>query len=414
MDIETSHFTYRKYAALLASMVLLITSAIAASDIYLPTLPDLRSALGISEALAEQTVTIYFLGMMLGNVLLGPLSDRIGRRNTLMVSYALSLVGGWICWNAGQIDPILLGRLLQGFASGGLIVIVRAALRDLFSGEDLIKASGAVGSFVGFIPPLAPLAGGYVGHHCGWRANFLAMMIAVIVSGLAAMLYMPETLPSARRVHKPVRTTLKCYGHMLSSVDFMTASLAGGLTMGAMLAFITESPFLLRAQLGLSAVHFGWAIAAVTPTMLIGTTINHKIAHRYDQTELLRIGTSILIFGGLLNLVLGLAGIFNPYTVIIPMMIIMIAVGIVFPSAFAIATDRFANSAGTASALYGAINNAVGTIGSASMAICASTNQIPLAISQTAFGMAALSLAIWGLMSFRAKQTAHSRNGRGH
>lgn len=387
-------FRLKDHAALLASMVLLITSSIAASDIYLPTLPDLQAALHISEASAQHTISIFFIGMVIGNLGFGPLSDRIGRKKTLYLAFLLSIMGGLICWTAHTLNPIYIGRVLQGLASGGLVVIVRASCRDLFSGPDLVKFAGTVGSFVGFIPPLAPLAGGYVGDHFGWRANFLAMLISIVISGICALIFMPETLSEEKRLKNSVSKIASQYFGMLVYPEFIAYSVGGGMIMAALMAYITESPFLLRTQLGLDAVTYGWISAAIAPCMLIGTAINHRIASRFHHSKLLLIGNLIFLVAVLINLALASLKIFTIYAIIGPAMLLMVALGMTFPAAFAGATHAFSKAAGTASAFYGAVNSFCGSFGSWFVTLWLAKDQMPLASTQLIFAVITIFMSL--------------------
>ena len=329
-------------------------------DLYLPALPAITDELRTSESAVQLTLTGTLIGLGLGQIIIGPLSDALGRRRPLLIGIGVHIAGSLLC--AVSSDVLLLGalRVLQGLGAAAAAVVALAVVRDRFSGHNAAAVLSRLILVVGVSPVLAPTVGAELLRWTDWRGIFLALAVIGGAIGLLAGFALPETLPPHARRTGGIRTTAGDYRRLLTDRAFVGLVLVTGLSMAALFAYVAGSSFVLQEQFGLSKQQFG-LVFAVNAIALIGAPqLNVLLLRRFSPYRILHCA---LVAGALTALVLlGLAvtGVGGLRGILAVLFLVLCAVGFRGPNATALALSRHGEAAGTAASMLGAMQFGVG------------------------------------------------------
>jgi DHA1 family bicyclomycin/chloramphenicol resistance-like MFS transporter len=330
-------------------------------DMYLPAFPALAAELGTSPSGVQLTITSCLVGLAAGQLVAGPLSDRFGRKRPLLVGVAAYAVASVLCALAPDIWTLTGARVVQGLAGSAGIVIARAVVRDLHSGPALARFFALLMLVNGLAPILAPLLGAQVLRGTSWRGVFLVLAAIGVLIWLAVLLVLPETLPPERRHGGGVAHTLRTFGSLLRERAFVGYALSAGFVMGAMFAYIAGSSFVLQQTYGLSAQQFALVFGGNAAGLIAASQVSARMVRRRSPRTLMQAGVAMSATGGvaLLSCVLlgsGLVG------VLLSLFLVVTSVGLVAPNAAALALADHPHVAGSASALLGLGQYAVGAL----------------------------------------------------
>ncbi|TME20486.1 MAG: multidrug effflux MFS transporter, partial [Chloroflexi bacterium] len=246
-------------------------------DMYLPALPAIGRDLAASESVIQLTLTACLVGLALGQILAGPLSDRLGRRRPLLIGVAAYVLASLLCATA-PVAPVLVGfRLVQGLAGAAGIVIARAIVRDLYVGSAAARYFSRLVLIMGLAPILAPVIGAQVLRFTSWHGIFLTLALVAALLWLAAAVGLPETLPAAHRSDGGLRGTLAIFRALLADARFIGYALSGGLAFGAMFAYISGSPFVLQGIYHVSPQTFSLIFGTNALGFVIASQVNGSL-----------------------------------------------------------------------------------------------------------------------------------------
>ncbi|MBM0231991.1 Bcr/CflA family efflux MFS transporter [Micromonospora sp. STR1_7] len=368
-------------------------------DMYLPALPAITAGLQTTETAVQLTLTGTLLGLALGQLLIGPLSDVVGRRLPLLAGLAAHIVASVLCVFAPNIAVLGTLRVLQGLGVAAATVVATAVVRDLFSGASFARIFSRLMLVMGLAPILAPTLGSGLLRWTEWRGVFAALAVLGALLIVVAALRLPETLPVARRRHGGLAATLRDYRGLLNDRAFVGLVLVAGLAMASLFAYVSGSSFVLQDQYGLDEQQFGLAFGAGAVGLIAATQFNVRLLRRYTPQQIL---VSALIAGtaaGLLLVLFAVTGLGGLGTLLASLWLVLAAAGLALPNAPALAMSRHSEAAGTAAALLGAVQFGIGAL-SAPLAGLFGTGSVPMAVV-VAGGMAA-ALAVMVLVVPRA------------
>jgi DHA1 family bicyclomycin/chloramphenicol resistance-like MFS transporter len=360
-------------------------------DMYLPAFPEIARDLETSATQVQLTLTACVAGLALGQLAIGPLSDRLGRRVPLITALSTYAVASFLCALAPSTPVLMLLRFAQGLAGAGGVVIARAIVRDLHSGAAAVRLFSALMLVTGLAPILAPLAGGAILAIASWRAIFVVL---TGLSGLIAVLVaaaLQETLPPERRSDKGLRATLTVMRGLLRDRWFVGHGLAGGLGFGALFAYISGSSFVLQGIYGASPQLYSVLFAANGLGLIGGSQVNARLVGRYGPALLLRAGlTSIAVAACALLAVVSIGG-FGVVALLVPMFVIVSSLSFVLPNSTALALADHPTVAGTASALLGMGQFVIGALVAPVVGAAGTDSAVPMASVMVALALAALA-----------------------
>jgi DHA1 family bicyclomycin/chloramphenicol resistance-like MFS transporter len=359
-------------------------------DMYLPGLPSMARDLSAPAWAAQLTITTSMLGLAGGQLVAGPISDALGRRRPLLAGVAAYAAASLLCALAPNIWLLLVLRLVQGAAGAAGIVIARAIVRDLHEGVAAARFFALLMLVSGLAPILAPIAGGQLLHVTDWRGIFVVLAGIGALLLLAAWWALGETLAPAARHGGGLVATLGVFGGLVHDRVFLGYTLAMGLSFGAMAAYIAGSPFVLQDIHGVSPQLFSALFALNAAGIVAASQISRGLVERHGPRRLLVAGVCAGALGGLgalASIVLGggLAG-------LLPSLFVLVAsIGLVLPNATALALADHPRTTGSASALLGLSQFAIGAVAAPLAGVGGSHTALPMGIVAATLPIAALA-----------------------
>ncbi len=329
-------------------------------DMYLPALPTIREELATSSATVQLTLTGTLIGLALGQLVIGPLSDALGRRRPLLAGTALHVVASLLVLVAPNIAVLGGLRVLQGVGTAAASVVALAIVRDLFEGRAAATMLSRLFLVMGVAPVLAPTIGGELLRFTNWRGVFAVLAVYGVLVLALGSLGLRETLPRSRRRSGGIADTLRTYGGLFRDRTYVGLILVAGLTMAALFTYVSGSSFVYQRQFGLDEQQFGMLFGAGAVWLIAATQLNPLLLRRWSPAQILVTGTvGGTAAGGLLVLLaaLGVGGLLG---VAVPLWAVLFAAGLALPNAPALALAEYGHSAGSAAALLGAVQFGVG------------------------------------------------------
>jgi DHA1 family bicyclomycin/chloramphenicol resistance-like MFS transporter len=320
-------------------------------DLYLPALPTLTTELGAEEAAGQLSLSLCMIGLALGQLFVGPLTDRVGRRTPLLVGNAVFAVSAGLCALAPSIGVLLALRLVGGLAGGAGIVIARAMVRDLYAGAQMARVFALITLVLGVAPVVAPLLGGLLLTVTSWRGVFVALAVLGILL-LAAAATLGETLPAHRRHGGGLRVVGRALRSVLSDRTFLLPALVGAIGVCGMFVYIAMASFVLQREYGLSAQQFALVFGVNAVGILLVGPLSAALVGRVGPAWLLTAGVVAALVAAVAMLV-GVLVSASVWALLVPLLFLVSCTGVLLPNATALALEGQAAVAGAASAVFG-------------------------------------------------------------
>jgi DHA1 family bicyclomycin/chloramphenicol resistance-like MFS transporter len=377
------------------------------TDMYLPSLPEIARLLETSPGHVQLTLSSYLVGFAVGQTLYGPLSDRLGRKSILLAAVALFLLASLVCALSTSIEMLIAARFAQAFGGSGAVVVVRAIVRDLYSGARAARELSVMGAITALAPITAPLIGGLLQTFAGWRFVFVVLLAFAAMQLLLMWRLLPETLRTPAAEPFSVRSLLRDYRILIGESTFLAHLGLAALSYAGLFAWLSGASFVLQDLYGLSALAFAAAFTIGSAGYLIGTSFAARFVTRLGIDRTIGIGTAALCLGGLaMLLALGL-GLTSWLALVLPVAIYLAGLGLVLPQSMAGALQPFPHRAGTASSLMGLVQQGLAAALGALVGHLLGQTAWPVAVAIAACGAGALLL--WGLTrGIRARPMAHN------
>ena len=364
-------------------------------DMYLPSLPAIGQALDASTAQVQLTISSYLIGFACGQIIYGPVSDRLGRRPVILAALVLYAAATVVCALAQSIGTLIAVRFVQALGGAGCIVLARAAVRDLYSGVRAGRELSLMGSITAFAPIVAPAVGGLLQETFGWHATFYLLVVFALIAGSAAALLLPETLrqrtagPFSFATMGALYRSVLVHRGFLANLGILVASFVG------LFAWISGAPFVMQGLYGLTPVVFGATYAAGALGYMVGSYTASRIVMRFGLDRTVGIGTIIMAVGGLAMAATVALKLASVGWLVGAMTIYLAGMGFALPQTQAGALTPFPDRAGTASSLLGFAQQSSAAIAGAAIGQYLGHSAWPVA--GTIAGAGCLSLLLWAL-----------------
>lgn len=357
-------YTARERRRLILALGALIALGPFSIDMYLPALPKIALDLHTSESAIQLTLTGTLLGLGFGQLLVGPLSDAVGRRKPLIIGSIVHVVASLLCLVAPNVVLLDIARVLQGFGASAGAVLAVAVARDLFNGRAAATLLSRLMLLLGVSPVLAPTIGGELLRWTHWRGVFAVLALLGLLTMILTALTLPETLPADRRQPLELRSTLRTYGGLLSNPTFMGLVVVAGLAMTGVFGYVSGASFVFQQQYGMTQQQFGLFFGLSAIWLIGATQLNARLLRRFEPHQ-------VLVVAGVLATVCGCALFASAATgfgglpgLVGPLWAVLFFSGLMMPNAPAVALSQHGESAGTSAALLGAMQFSIGAIAS--------------------------------------------------
>ncbi|MBI2810433.1 MAG: multidrug effflux MFS transporter [Candidatus Melainabacteria bacterium] len=333
----------RKEIKFLFLVIVVFVAACIETDIYLPAFPDMMAWFGASEGAIQGLLTWNFVGICLSGPLYGPISDAFGRKKPILVALGLFLFGSIMTLFAQNLDQMLWGRILQGLGSGGCFTLGTAIIFDAFQKERAIRATNNLNTIVPLIMAAAPMLGGYLNYNYGFRSNFLAIGIFVLISLLICVFFFEETLPKEKRTPFAFKTIAAAFKEAFCCLPFWQLTLVTSFLFAGYIAFLSGTAVLFVVEFGMSKAVFPVVQAAILGGWVAGSLLLDRVVAKWGNPKIKRAGLALCVLGGLELALTALGAPRDPYLLTFGMVLYALGanwiIGLYFPEAMEILTD---------------------------------------------------------------------------
>jgi DHA1 family bicyclomycin/chloramphenicol resistance-like MFS transporter len=365
-------------------------------DLYLPAFPKIAKALDTDVATIAYSLSSFFIGLAVGQIIYGPLLERFGRKRPIYVGliiYTLASVG---CAWAGSAQVLIFYRFVQALGSCAGLVAARAIVRDLFEGKKMAQVFSSLIMVIAISPIIAPTAGGLLSTYFGWQSAFIVLAVLAVIFLLNAHLVLPETKQPDPNYALNFSDILSNYLSILKHPVFLINSLTGAVAYAGLYAYISGSPHLYMELLGLSEQQYGWIFAIIAMGLIAATQVNNRILRRTTSERIiLRALVAHSIMGIILlgTTLLGITGVAIDTILIFGFLLF---IGFILPNASALSLGPMGHTAGSASALLGALQMIVGAGGSFMVGLFQNNSVLPMAAVMALCAVGSLGLFYFG------------------
>ena len=378
--------------AMTAVLAMLTALGPLSTDFYLPSLPDIVRVMQTDVAGAQATLSAFLFGFAGGQILWGPLSDRLGRRPVLLTGLGIFMVATLACALAPSIGALTLARAFQALGASGPIVLGRAMVRDLYEGPRAGRELARMGMIMGLVPAVAPVLGGVLQQAFGWRSTFVASLAFAAALIGVVMVLLPETIRSRSREPLSLMAIIRGFGTLLQNRAYRVYVGLTALAYGGLFAFISGSSFVLIGIHGLTPSQYGLSFSFGVLGFILGTILAQRLVGRRGMDGVIGLGVGCLAAGGLVMLICVLTGFAGPFGVIVPMALYACGVGLVMPQSQASAMMPFPDRAGAASSFTGLCQMLFSACVGLLVGHALKSGALPLPLVMSAIGVAALVL----------------------
>lgn len=373
---DTMKYTFNFYVSIIS--VLIILSQMAA-DLYLPAIPEMARVFNSEISSLEFTMFFYTVGYLSGALYYGPLSDRIGRKQAIIIALIICIIGSIICITSKSLTELFIGRIIQGLGFGGINLLARTMVKDVSKNiSEMVKAGMIFNMFWALGIALSPCIGGYVVHYFGWKAEFTILILYASVLLFVCYYILDETNHSKSTT--PIKNVLNDYKQVFCNKRYImyAASSASGFSL--LIAYLTYSPNLFMKLLHLTPTQYGYTNFLLALGILTGSILNGILAKKNSLDKLIGLGAKIIFIVGVIYLVTGYLGLISVSLIIGLMFVFGVGLLFILPNTSNGAISMFGKIAGSAAAAFTFIQMLGGSLGSAIISNIHCNSQLPLGV----------------------------------
>lgn len=362
-------------------------------DMYLPAFPAVQAEFGVGAAAVQLTLTATMVGFALGQLLVGPWSDRVGRRLPLVLATAVHVAASLAIAVAPTIEALIGLRVLQGIGAAAGGVVATAIVRDLFAGVPMVRMLSRLALVSGLAPVIAPLVGSQLLRVMSWHGTFVVLAVYGTVITVAAALFVVETHPRERRIAMGEVSVAHRYRVLFADRIFVGTVVIAGMTFTGLFAYLSFSSFLFQTVYGLNAQQYGLLFAVNSLGVIIGVQTAARLVRRIGPQWILVGAITLGVVSAVAIVVLDAVGA-GIWGVLVPLFFFILSCGFCFPTQQAIALAGHANEAGTAASLLGAVNFGMAGLLSPVVGMFGTSSALPMGAMMAATSIVS-TLVLW-------------------
>ncbi|MBS1579160.1 MAG: multidrug effflux MFS transporter [Bacteroidetes bacterium] len=374
-------------------------------DMYLPSFPAIAKDFSTTVAHVSLSLSSFFIGISFGQLLYGPLLDKYGRKKPLYYGFILYIVASLGCAVALTGNTLIVLRLFQALGGCVGMVAARAMVRDLFSVEENAKVFSMLMLVVGVSPIIAPTVGGYLTATLGWHSIFIVLTVIGICILTLIHFYLPESRKGDKELSLLPKNIIKKFIEVSKMPQFYTYALTGSIGAAGLYAYIAGSPFVFMELFKVNEKHYGWIFAFNAAGLITTSQINSFIVKKYSLRKIITVALIFQTATAIIFLIAAALHLLNLYTTIALIFLFLCCQGFIFPNTSALAMAPFTKNAGSASAVMGAVQMAIGSIMSALVSILQNNTAIPMAGIMALCASCALIMLLSGAKIIEQKES---------
>lgn len=392
----------------LLTLILGLLSAIGpfSIDMYLPAFPNIAGDLHTTVAHVSLSLSSFFIGISAGQLLYGPLLDRLGRKPPLYFGLSLYLLASLGCMLADSANALIVLRFFQALGACGGMVAARAMVRDLFPVNEIARVFSTLMLVIGISPIIAPTAGGYITATIGWHYVFFVLAILGALILVAVYFLLPHSKkPDPDFSLKPT-AILKNFFTVFKEPQFFTYAFTGAVATSGLYAYIAGSPYVFMEMYRVTEKQYGWIFAFNAIGLIGASQLNSRVLRKFKSEQIIRIALFCQVLIGITLFLLTIAGAIDIYNTIFLIFIFLCCQGFIFPNSSALSLAPFAKNAGSASAMLGTIQMSIGTLSSALVSVLANNTAFPMTGVMACCALISFCILLKGRRIIRYKTNA--------
>lgn len=398
--------TKKRYIFLILILGSLTALAPFSIDMYLPGFKAIAKYLHTTTDQVALSLSSFFIGISAGQLLYGPLLDRFGRKKPLYFGLCLYIVASIGCFYSSSLQMLIVMRFFQAIGGCAASVAAMAMVRDLFPVEDIAKVFALLILVLGASPMLAPTIGSYMTAHFEWQVIFLTLTIMAVVILLAVIFFLPESYqPDPTYSLKP-RPIITNFIQVMKDPQFLTYALAGAFTFAGLFTYVSSSPIVFIEVFKVSEENFGWIFAGLSVGFIGSSQVNSFLVKRYKSEQIINVTSVCIVIISGVFLLGSFYNWFNMAGTIVMIFGVLCCVGITAPNTSALTMAPFTKNAGSASALMGAFQMAIGSLASVGITLIKSQTTLPMSAVMFVSAVIALSTILIGKRFIKDKVEA--------
>jgi DHA1 family bicyclomycin/chloramphenicol resistance-like MFS transporter len=373
-------------------------------DMYLPGFSVIATDLNTSIEMVGYSLSSFFIGICAGQLLSGPLLDRFGRKKPLYVGLVVYILASIGCGLSDSVEMLIGFRFLQ--ALGGCVGMVApsAVVRDSFPVEQSARVFSMLILILGVSPILAPTLGGFIISGWGWQPVFFVLAAITLLILIIVVIALPETRQPDPHYSLHPKAIIGNFLEVIKNRQFMTYAMAGNTVSAGLFAYLAGSPFVFMEMHDVSQQAYGWIFGLIAAGLITASQFNNLILKKHKSEKILRTVITIQVILGIIMWTGSWLNLFNLYSLIIIIMLFLSCQGFIFPNAAAMAMAPFTKHAGSAAALMGAIQMALGAFASALVGIFFNATSMPMVTTMLAFCLTGFTLLVIGQAKLKKEQ----------
>jgi MFS transporter, DHA1 family, multidrug resistance protein len=363
-------------------------------DMYLPALPFVAEDMQTTTSLAQLSLTACLLGLAIGQLIFGPLSDIKGRRKPLVITLVIYAIASLLCALSPSIWVFIGLRFVQGLTGAAGIVIARASARDMYSGKELTKFVALLALVNGAAPILAPISGGVILNFSSWNGVFIILSVIGLIMFLSVLFFLPETLPEQNRSEGSLFAVFRAFGDLVKNRVFMGVAFTQAFVSTSMFAYIAGSPFVLQNMYDVTPQQFSILFAVNGAGIIIAAQAAGRLSSVVSEVKLLFVGVTISFIGSCLLVIVVVKGL-PLLALTVALFLVVSSVGLVSTTCFSIGMQTQGKSAGSASAFLGLLPFVGGAIAAPLVGIAGDQTAVPMGIIIFVCSASAMSIYLF-------------------
>ena len=373
-------------------------------DMYLPGFPDIAQSMNVTSAKVALSLSSFFVGIGLGQLLYGPLLDRFGRKKPLYAGLLLYFICSIGCAYAVSIEALIVLRFLQAIGACSASIAATAMVRDLFPPEENAKIFSILMLVLSVSPMLAPTIGSYMSEAFGWQSIFILLTVLGILISVGVFFFLPESKSSDKNFSLKPHAIIKNYLSVIKEPYFIFYAFIGALGFASLFTYIASSPAVFMEHFSLTQKQYGLVFAVLASGLIGASQVNTVLLRRLKSESIILTSVIFQTSIGILLLLVSFLQIDNFWLIISLLFFYLSTIGMVMPNGTALAMRPFEKNAGSASSLLGFIQMGLGALATIVIGILNIKTVLPMAASMVACSLLSLSFVAWSIKFFQRKK----------
>lgn len=395
--------TKKKYFLLILILGSLTALGPFSIDMYLPGFPAIAKDLNTTTARVSLSLSGFFIGISVGQLLYGPLLDRFGRKRPLYIGLTVYIIASFCCVYVKTIDALIILRFVQAIGSCAAAVASIAMVRDLFPVKDNAKVFALLMLVVAVSPMIAPTVGGYATSTFGWHSVFIILMLLGVLNLMASIFGLPDSYQPDHTLSLKPRPIITNFLSVIKEPQFYTYALTGAMAFAGLFAYVAGSPLLFMEIFAVSEENYGWIFAFLSIGLIGASQVNTLMLRKYSSEQLIFGALICQAITGIVFVIGSVNGWFGLPETIGLLFIFLSCLGFASPNASALSLAPFTRNAGSASALMGAIQMGLGTLASIGISLFTSKSSVPMVAIMASTSLIALIILVTGRKMIKNK-----------